>query len=182
VNDDKRTNSSQVSDGKKDGWLTEKSERIVEGLAQIVELTQKFEQDIPEEFESQLTSLVGTILWDATKILSYACGDRRKWSPEDRDVIMENGYEAHRAIISKYKGADVEFVTSLDVLDEKLEQLLEGPRSNRTLIHDLLRHCVVKSPIVDAIRDFTENISMGEMNWDEYVAAVRGELHKLETR
>lgn len=55
----------------------------------------------------------------------------------------------------------------------KLTPLLAGPRSNRTLIHQLLLNAPHEDRRVGRIADLTESLTMGALTWIDYQTQVR---------
>ena len=56
---------------------------------------------------------------------------------------------------------------------KELAPLLEGPRSNRTVIHQLLLAAPIEDRRVRRIADLTESLTMGTLTWPDYVSEVR---------
>ncbi len=130
------------------------------------------EQDeIPENSKSYIMNEASTALVNATKIMSSA--GYGGWSVEDRNLILENGLGGYKALSAKYKNTGLNYVTNWIDFWENLEKYLYGSRSNRSDILELLRFCIVKDQRVDSIRDLTETLTMGEIDWKEYVEAVK---------
>lgn len=70
-------------------WLIEKSTTVCECAARIVDLIveSKIEKDVKEKIYAELYPLV----YDATKILSFAYENLDMWQPEVRDEICTKG-------------------------------------------------------------------------------------------
>lgn len=168
-------------------WLVEKSQFILEWLVRLYEDFRK-KDDLPEGLMDNLTDWLAPVFYDATKILSFASGG--KWSPDDREIILEKGVVGLEEILVKY---ELLRETTEDRLRRKtyekiqsfvehLKELLGEPRDTaRTQIHELLFKEGFDNSIVNEISDLTEKVTMGELHWDEYVHLVKNLVRQLES-
>lgn len=166
-------------------WCEEKSTFVVRSLASLVDIARKDEEDqslgISEKLEERL-SILSSALWDATKIMAFACG--ADWQPSHRDLVFEKGFEGYEELAVSYgvlrETSKRRRIRRIHEFVAEYKPLLEGPVSpNRTLIHELLYRCEVSHPLLEQIADLTENVTMGEMEWKVYIEEARTLLGRL---
>lgn len=167
-------------------WLVEKSQFGLEWLVRLYEDFRK-RDDLPEGLMDNLTDWLAPVFYDATKILSFASGG--KWSPGDRDIILEKGMSGLEDILVEY-GLLHETTEGkrwrtthekMQNLVKHLSELLSQPMyPARTQIHELLDKEGLDDPIVNEISNLTEKVTMGELPWDEYVKLAKNLVEQLE--
>jgi len=163
-------------------WCGEKATHVVQGLARIIDELRHRPQLDPEMLEAE----IGAILGDATKILSFAAG--ADWSLADPDTIMRSGYEGYEEIAVKYgvlhettgqrRLREVE--EKVKEFEPRFRELVEGPRvPGRTMLHELLARTTIKNPQVTGLADLTEQVTMGEIEWEEFQRSAALLLDRL---
>ena len=160
-------------------WLVEKSLSV---LTNVVELHEGFcrREDLPEDFAESFRSSLYPILYNSTKILSFATD--KGWSAKDPDLIWEKGRDGLEEVLAKYGRLawDNTATGKRRILTQRfagdlkeLRQLLDGKRYlSRTLIHELLmkqRRNGIQDPILDEISRLIESVTLGELSWDDFV-------------
>lgn len=156
-------------------WLVEKSQSVLENVVKLCEDFRRRE-DLPEEFAKAFPSYLVPILYNSTKILSFATD--KEWSIKDPDLIWEKGRDGLEEVLVKYGLLDEDKtvegkrkIRARNVASdlEELKHLLRGTKyPSRTLIHELLRKIDIQDPLLDEISGLTESLTMGELSWDEY--------------
>lgn len=170
-------------------WLVEKSRSVLEHVVELVELYKDFcrREDLPEEFVKAFPSYFGPVIYNSTKILSFAAD--KDWSVKDPELIWENGRSGLDEVLAKYglvredetaEGKKrVRTQKNLGDLKE-VKQLLNGTRyPSRTLICEFLRGANIQDQTLDELRYLTERLTMGELSWAEYVNPARTLVENL---
>ncbi|NJO83858.1 MAG: hypothetical protein HC828_14395 [Blastochloris sp.] len=158
-------------------WCTEKARHILDGIVYFLEWT--WDQQMPGDYKEIEGISLYSAIHDATKLLSFGCG--ATWSFEDPELIYRDGREGYNTVLSKYgllKGQKIKG-TQQQVRDfiERLEELLQGERvPNRTLIHELIQSSQLKRTHVDKIESLIENVTMDDLEWDDFVVLAKAEL------
>lgn len=160
------------------GWCEEKATHVVEGLARLVDYLRDRDEIDCEAVEVAL----GAVLLDATKILSFASGG--DWSLEDRDTIMDRGYEGYEDVAVKYgvlqETRGQRHIREVKEFAQQFRSLIEGPRApNRTMLHELLARTRIDDPLVAKLVDLTEQVTMGKIDWLTFQSAALSILDRL---
>ncbi len=174
--DDGRLFEAQPASG--EYWLVEKCQQVLWGLAGLHDEFRR-RDDLPQDFADGFLFYMAPVLWNVTKILSYACNG--KWSSEDRELIVDGGQAALEQLFVRYgllamtQDAKERFRQwQLVQRLSEIETCLSGTRHpSRTLLHVLLRKRDVRYPILDRLAELTEKVTMGELSWEEYVPLAR---------
>lgn len=153
-----------------DKWLLEKSDSVLRSLSELVDFVIE-QKELPENIRNFILAKTSAALHNATKIMSSA--GQGGWTIDDRKLILEHGFGGYKALSAKYKNADLTYVTNWNDFSSVLEKLLDGTRTNRGSIHELLRRCIVKDQRVEYIRNLTESLTMGDVSWEEYVESIK---------
>lgn len=159
-------------------WCTEKALNTVEALVELVELHKSFGIGDDDNAREKLH----VALWDATKILSFSCG--ASWSYEDPKALLDEGPDGLERLKIRYSlpSAELLRIETIRQLVANTRLLLDGERSpNRTQLHELFNsYEYIDDPIIDGLRDKLEQVTMGELAWDNFVHGAREELCKLD--
>lgn len=170
-------------------WLVEKSQSVLKNAVESYEDFRRRE-DLPEDFAEAFRSSLYPILYNSTKILSFATG--KEWSTKEPDLIWEKGRDGLDEVLVKYgclaEGETVEGKKRIQAQNfasdlKELKQLLSKPRCpSRTLIQELLmkqRKIGIQDPILDEISGLIESVTMGELSWDECADSASRLVEKL---
>lgn len=177
------------------GWCSEKAENVVWALARLSEGLKK-NHDMDEEVREGFEFFVHSALYDATKLLSFAAG--APWDPDHRDLVAEFGIRGYEELLVLYGLMDEtsldreqrEWYESLDRRDKELRDLayrvrglVAQPRGEaRVPLFELLHSCAHDVGEVRTMREWTEAVTQGEVDWDPYVATMRAEAQALLDR
>lgn len=155
-------------------WCEEKSTNVTKNLSHLIDSI-NLNVNLPKDEKERLLDYIYNALWDATKLLAFSTG--ANWHTDDRDIIFNNGYEGYEEIAVRYgileSTKKAEINNSLDSIVNELRTLLDGQRSNRTIIHELLDKSPLKNPMIDSVKTYTESVSLGELSWSEYNILVK---------
>jgi len=170
-------------------WVVEKSRRVLEDIVKLYEDFRK-RDDLPEEFVKTFQIHLHPIIFNSTKILSFATN--KEWAVSDPDSIWEQGKPGLDKVLVKYglldEGQTAEAkkkarIQSFLIDLEEIKELLSGTRyPSRTWIHGLLLRLPIQDPLLDEISHLTERVTMGELSWDEYVNSASRLLEDLTAK
>jgi hypothetical protein len=96
---DEASNRSSAAPHTMMPWCTEQSTNIVRELAALVDYLVACD-DISEDVRTRLFDYLSPLTWDATKLLAFMAG--ASWSPDDRQALLEGGYDGYLAVADKY--------------------------------------------------------------------------------
>lgn len=177
------------------GWCAEKSENVVWALARLSEAVKKG-RDLDENLREGIEFFVHSALHDATKLLSFAAG--APWDPDHRDLVVEFGVRGYEELLVLYGLMDEttedreerEWYASLDQRDKELSDLAYRVRGlvdqargeARVPLFELVHSCAHDVGEVHTMREWTEAVSQGEVDWVAYTAVMRREAQALLDR
>jgi aminopeptidase-like protein len=159
-----------------ESWVVEKSRSVLENVVELYEDFRK-RDDLPEEFVKTFQLHLHSVIYNSTKILSFATS--KEWAVRDPYSIWEQGRTELDEVLVKYalldKGETAEakkrarIQSLLRDLEELKELLSETRYPSRTWIHGFLLRIHIQDPLLAEISHLTERVTMGELSWDEYV-------------
>lgn len=167
-------------------WCVEKASTVVRELARIAELVNA-QESVSEELREEMLLSLYPALWDATKILAFSCGT--DWNPTDRDVLLKGGELAFEELQVKYgllretsaQKRDQKRICDIEEFISAFRELLSGDRSpNRTLMHELISRTCIKEPLIDALGEKLDRVTMGIVEWPTFVSKAQTILAELE--
>jgi hypothetical protein len=166
--------SDEFGEMNMNGWCTGKAHDTVDDLVTALDAL----RENADERSAEARNHIAMALYDALKVLAFACGAR--WHHEDRGVIVERGRKGWDEIAAKYglREGEARFAEHRQAIFEHLREqilfLLQGPRSNRQQIYDRLGQPVKgERTEVTHLRDLTEKVTQNEMSWEDYVRSAR---------
>jgi hypothetical protein len=155
-------------------WLVEQSTEAIRDLAHIAQTMSgrsQLERDQVLSFRDDLAGALARL----AKIITFSAG-RFDDCPDAAGIAQ--------AILDNPMSGEEDLLWGLGLLQEttamretrelcefahSIEPLLNGLRGeNRTLIYDRLSVCHSRSPVVGAIRDLTEDVTDGVLDWPAY--------------
>lgn len=167
-------------------WCIQKMSRVVEELARIVEIVND-KESITEEIREEMLFSLYPAIYDATKMLSFSCG--AEWSHTDRDILLKGGDLAFEELQVKYglidetQDKDRKRINDINEFISVCRGFLQENRSpNRTFIHELLGRTRIKEPLIDCLGDKLERVTMGEIEWSEFVSKALVLLSDIERK
>ena len=165
-------------------WCTEKTANVLQEMAMIVEVVNE-ESAVSTEVRDSILSSLYPAIWDATKMLAFACG--ATWEPSDREIILKGGRFAFEELQTKYgmlsQEKDRKRVFDIEEFIAIFRSLLDGPRHlARPQLCDLFGRTRIKEPILESLDDELERVNMGTEEWSEFVQKASCLLDGLEAR
>lgn len=163
-----------------ESWLLEKSENVVKYLSYLVELIKENEEKIPKDIYDEINYCLQPTLIDATKVYGLICNSKEQ-SGSEGELIFNKGKDGLEEVLVKFgsmgKTAKMKKIEDLEELIFKLEELIEGDKSNRTLVHEALAKYQSRASEVEQeiqrLENSIEKVTMGQSNWDIFVATAR---------
>lgn len=169
-------------------WVTEKASNVLKHLSHIATVVRTAELDptAREDLESEL----GAALWDTIKLVSFGTGVRITGNQlgDYCEEIATVGGPAYPQVarelgVEIYTPPDERSVDLLEVIKE-LELCVNLPRSEgRTRLHGaLLRVESTGGALIRRLLDGIENVTMGNLAWEEFVPDARNILSALKEK
>lgn len=164
-------------------YLWEKSFLVLRALSNLWEIVEKESSNLPDGFKERIADEVYYALNNQTKVVALAHDS--EWAVGDTAMIMDGGREGLYDLLVKYgltgeaenlypRQRQFRFRAPvlLDSL-QKIKQLLylERGEARPQICAELLRFDF-NHPLVSTIRDLTESVSQGQLDWSEYTAGV----------
>ncbi|KGK81787.1 hypothetical protein DP73_21205 [Desulfosporosinus sp. HMP52] len=164
-------------------WCQEKTDNVVKQLANLIHVTKSSE--VGANLDGDINFLLYLALSDATKMMAFAHG--ANWKGEDVDLIADQGNEGYDKLKFRYGLLDItkkqrskEELTQIVI---KIHEFLSGRVApNRTFIHELLSTSEYSDPVIDDILNKIEEVTMGNLAWDEFCVYARIRVKDLEDR
>lgn len=146
------------------GWMWEKSQRIINSLCCIIDSNCINNDDLKSDIYNAIKN--------ASLLYTFWCG-KRDLHHECFVSVINNGSEGFKRFkyINGLDGTiDEESKYDEDKVTEKTIMSLIGPeKTNRTLIHEKIRHIYYKSDFIKNLEDNLYKVTMGEKSWDWFV-------------
>jgi hypothetical protein len=170
-----------------DSWLNEKSGNVVKYLSYLTEIIKKNEDKISKEICEDIYFYLSPALIDATKVYGFIC-DSKEQSGNEGELIFDKGNDGLEEVLVKFgqldKTSRMKKIEDLSEFVLKLEQLIKGDKSNRTLVHEALakyqnRTNKVKSEI-EKLENSIEKVTMGESSWGVFVTTAKYIIPQLK--
>jgi hypothetical protein len=165
-------------------WCQQKSSQAIRSLAYHAGYLIELEKS-GLKTEIDLYAGLSEALYDITKIFAYF--HQAKWSPSDRELILQRGYEGFEELEVKYglreMTSNQNEAEQFRHFKETLEKLLCGSKSpNRTELHVLFRNhpkFASEKPFIEISNDL-EAVTMGKETWETFTASAKKLLKDLE--
>lgn len=162
-------------------WCREKSHHIVMELAYLVDYLKDSEQ-IPDANRDETLSQISGVMYDATKLLSLMYGVQ--WSGAESDRIMGEGFAGYEHVAIQYGiihgTSRTRRSKNVSEFIARFSEYLDGPRApNRTYLHEVLLNYDIRSPLVEQLELLLEQVTNGELDWDDFVLFARELLVRL---
>lgn len=171
-------------------WGFEKVESVLRTVSRALAMLQ--DQELDDDFARQKArvKLLETIE-PAMRLLTFFTG--ADFLPEEVQLVKQSGIEGlekleqDRELISETRAerrqremdAYVEdLAAAFAAFGRAVLPLLDGPASNRTTIHQLIREHRAADPRFKLIEDLTEALTMGHSDWAHYRELVREYLKR----
>lgn len=169
-----------------DSWFQEKSGNVVKYLAYLIETIKENEDKIPAEVSEDIYFYLYPILIDATKVYGLTCNSKQ--SGEEGKLIFDKGKDGLEEVLFKFGKVDkttkMKNIEDLEEFIFKLEELIIGDRSNRTLVHEALANYQNRSRgIKNEIRKLEnsiERVTFGKSNWESFVSTAKYTIPRLK--
>ncbi len=125
---------------------------------------------------------LGTSLSYAINVLALLCG--ATFERQDVDLVRLEGKRGFDQLLVKYRDPDLFKANRryyhLTPFAAEARRFLDGDRSpNRTLMHELLEGMRFDAPVIERLKQLTEKVTMGQLEWIEYVTQAREVLGDL---
>ena len=162
-------------------WCAEKMSSVVLSLAHIAEVVGA--ETITDSSQIIMNEL-SLALNDATKMLAFSCG--AEWETTDRNIIINKGLLGYEELQVKYglirESAGQERIFEPARFISECRHLLAGKCGlNRTLMHELLNRVrFKKSPLLSALEEELETVTMGKIKWEAFVPCALDILAQIE--
>lgn len=177
------------------GWCAEKSGHVVHALAHLVD-TVRASRALSSSERETVEFEIYDALWNATKLLSFSSGG--VWSTGDSDLVMERGTQGYEELLVRY-GVITETTEARHARESQetterhrqerlalvsaMRECLELPRhEGRQRMHDLLTRCPGRTRAYEHLADLTERVTMGELEWDDYVPEARSAIDAMDAQ
>ena len=161
-------------------WNQEKSEKTIINLSKIIEIIRK--SNLDESTIDDIDFYMYPLIYDLTKIISYAC--HAEWNPDDRKYILKGELGA-KYILCKYKINDFSDyikpkIDSLKVVNYLISDFLNvfynilqsNDRSERTLLFEKILYFKnrkdIKISFLSSLELSLEKVTNNEMNWEDF--------------
>lgn len=159
------------------GWCSEKSGKVAEYIARLIEMIQT--SALSDDERERFRFLLGCAAWDATKLMSFATGS--DWSPDDARQLQTEGFAGYQEVAVRYgiiRETDKQRgIRKLNEFLREVEPLVRGQQApNRTLIHELLGRTQIKHPFVTMVADEIEKVTMDRHPWTSFQKAILAEM------
>jgi hypothetical protein len=164
-------------------WMEEKANDLVWSLAQALDDIRRVSGDpaVSADALDDCLEMIRIAVRQSTKLLSFSIGS--VWSDKDEEAVLQNGSRGYREVVARWGVQDLSAMgpprLTLDEFRAELMPLLEGPRSNRTLVHELLREARRSKLPVERLEDLVECVTFGRLGWDEFRLQAPDELERM---
>ena len=164
-------------------WCKEKTDSVVKQLANLVQVSYSMELN-PHDRET-LNFFLYLALSDSTKLMAFSNGVT--WEPNHTDLIADNGLDGYEELKFRYglldKTSKQRKTEDLSQIVLKLYEYLSGEVApNRTFIYELLSTSKYSDPAFEDIQDKLEEVTMGNLAWDNFCVYARIRVKDLEDR
>ncbi len=164
-------------------WCQEKASSVVERAAIAVDKLRAV-STLSEAERSAVLNPIGTMLWDATKLMAFSAGT--EWETTDRDLIVEKGQEGFEELARRY-GIETRAGMQEAVLQHSIEELastIEGALkeerwAGRPKIHEVLGRSRISRETLEPLEELTDRLPMGEVEWPADYAEMQTLLAEL---
>ena len=118
-------------------------------------------------------------------MLAFSCG--ADWEPTDPDSVLDEGFLGYEKLQLKY-GLTSERLGQERIFDPiqfvvHCKELLSGERyPNRTLMYELFGRVRFKEPLMQAFKDKLEEVTIGTLDWDKFVAQGLQILERIQAK
>ncbi len=158
-------------------WIEEKLTHSVAFTARAYDWL-RHTDTMTEEIDESL----GISLSYAIDVLALLCG--ATFDRQDVDLVRLEGKRGFDQLLVKYRDPDLYTANRryhhVAPFAAEARRLLDGDRSpNRTLMHELLEKMRFDAPAIERMKQLTEKVTMGQLEWSEYVAQAREVLGDL---
>ncbi|ACA56899.1 hypothetical protein FDC45_15030 [Clostridium botulinum] len=170
-----------------DNWLKEKSGNVVKYLSYLTEVVKKNQDKISEEICEDIYFYLYPTIIDATKIYGLIC-DSKEQVGKEGELIFNKGNDGLEEVLVKFgqlqKTSKQKKIEELEELIFKLEQLIKGDKTNRTLIHEALyiyqnRVNEIKNEI-EILQNSIEKVTIGQSKWEVFVITAEHIIPRLK--
>ena len=155
-------------------WFQEKSDALLHNLSRASTCLDKIENGEHEErydYNEQLRDNLDAATRYAVALMSIIYGCETQSEADDYLLIASKGFEGYKELMDKYGMPLPETIKKKEdeKIREEMHSHINGNRTNRTIIHELLQKITSKNTMDMLIADDIEKVTMNELSWDEFV-------------
>lgn len=169
-----------------DSWLKEKSGNVVNNLATLIDILKRNESMIPKEVYEEIMYELYPTLIDSTKVYGFAYESPQ--TGREGELIFNKGSIGLEDVMYKLgiisKTSEMKKIEDLEELITRLEDLSDGDKSNRTLVHEALAKYQNKlesiNDDVEKLKDLIERVTLGISNWETFVTTSQIIIQNLK--
>lgn len=155
-------------------WFSEKTKTILSDLSHLSECITKIREGKTREnysYDEEIDDCLASALVDAVKMVSIIDGCDDVYDKSDYSLILDKGYDGYKELMRKYgmPTHDDIIETKDDEIRIKIRSYIGGNRTNRTIIHSLIREIKRKNTYDNLLEDDIYKVSMNEKSWEWFV-------------